>query len=114
MRQLFKISAVAEKAATSARAVRSAMAVRAARVAVAVMMAMVVVTAAAGCENHNRVGKEGSTGDGGVIDSEGHYDTSRPQKDSVGNGNDNPNGPDTGARPQKPVTFRTDSTPTKR
>jgi len=55
----------------------------------------------AACENHNRVGKEGSTGDGGIIDSVGHHDTSHPHQDSVGNQHVNPNFRDTASKPQK-------------
>jgi hypothetical protein len=53
------------------------------------------------CENHNRVGKEGSTGNGGIIDSQSHYDTSHPTQDSVGDQHVNPNFRDTTYKPQK-------------
>jgi hypothetical protein len=53
------------------------------------------------CENHNRVGKEGSTGDGGIIDSVGHNDTSHPRQDSIGDQHVNPNFRDTTYKPQK-------------
>jgi hypothetical protein len=59
-----------------------------------------IVLCTAACENHNRVGKEGSTGNGGIIDSQSHNDTSRPHQDSVGNQHDNPNFRDTTYKPQ--------------
>lgn len=53
------------------------------------------------CENHNRIGKEGSTGNGGIIESQSHNDTSHPHQDSVGDQHVNPNFRDTTDKPQK-------------
>jgi len=47
------------------------------------------------------VGKQGSTGNGGIIDSQSHYDTSHPTQDSIGDQHVNPNFRDTTYKPQK-------------
>ena len=60
----------------------------------------------AGCENHNRVGAENGTGDGGVArpDSTTRFDTSHPREhsDTSGRLHDTPATPDTMRAKNKP------------